>query len=81
MDDPAFASTYLACEKWAVNGYYRHEGYLFRSGRLYIPNGSIRELMVREAHGRGLAGHFGEKKTLELVKEHFYWPGMIRDVH
>ena len=26
-------------------------------------------------------GHFGEKKILEMVKEHFYWPAMIRDMH
>ena len=68
-------------KKWVVNAFYRHEGYLFRFGRLSIPNGSIRELLVREAHGGGLAGHFGKKKTLELLKEHFYWLGMIRDVH
>ncbi|XP_052185197.1 uncharacterized protein LOC127796833 [Diospyros lotus] len=73
MDDPTFASTYLVCEKGgAVNGFYRHEGYLFKSGKLCIPNGSIRELLVWEAHGGGLPGHFGEKKTLELIKTHFY---------
>ena len=36
---------------------------------------------MRKTHGGGLAGHFGEKKTLELIKEHFYWLGIIRDVH
>jgi hypothetical protein len=28
-----------------------------------IPLGSLRELLVREAHSGGLSGHFGEKKT------------------
>ncbi|XP_073110280.1 uncharacterized protein [Elaeis guineensis] len=71
-DDPNFVNIYEECEKEAVNGYYRHDGYLFKSGWLCIPNSSIRELLVREAHGGGLAGHFGEKKILEMVKEHFY---------
>lgn len=33
-----------------------------------------------EAHGGGLAGHFGEKKTLEALREHLHWPAMNRDV-
>lgn len=28
-----------------------------------------------------MLGHFGEKKTLEMVNEHFYWPSIINDVH
>ena len=45
-----------------------------------IPRSSIRELLVREAHGSGLAGHFGISKTLSALQEHFYWPGMKSDV-
>ena len=26
------------------------------------------------------AGHLGQEKTLNLVKRHFYWPGMVKDV-
>ena len=36
---------------------------------------------MREAHGGGLSGHFGEKKTCEVLKEHFVLPSMLRDVH
>lgn len=68
-DDPQFALIYV---KGAINGVYKHEEYLFKSRRLCIPNGSIRELLVREAHSRGLAAHSGEKKTFEMVKRHFY---------
>ena len=34
-----------------------------------------------EAHVRGLSGHFGNHRTLKALKEHFYWPGMAKDVH
>ncbi|PKI75203.1 hypothetical protein CRG98_004427 [Punica granatum] len=50
-------------------------------GKLCIPSRSVRELLVREAHVGGLLGHFGEKKTLEIVNEHLYLQKMIRDVH
>jgi hypothetical protein len=36
---------------------------------------------MREAHGGGLMGHFGVKKTLDILHEHFFWPKMKRDVN
>lgn len=75
--DPYFAKIYEDCTKGAKEDYFRQEGFLFKAGRLCIPFGSIKELLVREAHGGGLAGHFGEKRTLEALKEHFYWPAMF----
>ncbi|KAK9177819.1 hypothetical protein WN943_027008 [Citrus x changshan-huyou] len=35
---------------------------------------------VAFAHGGGLMGHFGIAKTLDVLKEHFFWPHMKRDV-
>ena len=32
-------------------------------------------------HGGGLAGHFGIKKTIDMLKEHFFLPNMGVDVH
>ena len=29
----------------------------------------------------GLAGHFGINKTIDMLKEHFFWPKMGGDVH
>jgi len=37
-------------------------------------------MLVRESHGGGMMGHFGVKKTLEILHEHFYWPSMKHDV-
>ena len=41
---------------------------------------SLRELLVREAHGGGLMGHFGVRKTLDVLSDHSFWPHMKRDV-
>ncbi|RVW30307.1 Retrovirus-related Pol polyprotein from transposon 17.6 [Vitis vinifera] len=42
----------------------RLDGYLFRENRLCVPNGSMHELLVHEAHGGGLMGHFGAKSRV-----------------
>ncbi|WVZ80683.1 hypothetical protein U9M48_028140 [Paspalum notatum var. saurae] len=56
--------------------YYVHDGFLFRTNKICIPACSIHH----EAHTGGLAGHFGVKKTLDMLSDHFFWPHMRRDV-
>ena len=50
-NDPDFSSIYLACEHATFDKFNRHDGYLLRENKLCIPQGSMRELLVREAHG------------------------------
>ena len=78
--DQDFSELFLACEKIAFGGYFRHDGFLFKKNKLCVPICSLRELLVREAHGGGLMGHFGIAKTLGVIQEHFYWPRLKRDV-
>jgi hypothetical protein len=66
-----FASVYGECEKVVSGKFYRPNGYLFRENRLCVPNSSMCELLVCEAHGGGLMGHFGVRKTLDVLHEHF----------
>ena len=79
-NDADFSDVYLACDKAAFGKFFKHDGYLFRESKLCVPHCSMRELLVREAHGGGLMGHFGVRKTLEILHEHFFWPRMRRDV-
>jgi len=60
--------------------YYVHDGFLFRTNKICIPACSIRQVLLQEAHAGGLAGHFGVKKTLDMLSDHFFWPHMRRDV-
>jgi hypothetical protein len=60
--------------------YHIHDGFLFRANKFCVPNSSVRLLLLQESHGGGLTGHFGQKKTYELLSDHFYWPKMRRDV-
>ncbi|XP_074302274.1 uncharacterized protein LOC141633751 [Silene latifolia] len=59
----------------------RYDGFLFKGNRLCVTKHPIRELLVREAHGGGLAGHFRVAKTVEILQEHFLWPRLQKDVH
>ncbi|XP_016669972.1 uncharacterized protein [Gossypium hirsutum] len=78
--DVDFGELYVSCEHIAIDKFYRHEGFLFREGKLCIPRCSIRDLLVNEVYSRGLMGHFRVGKILEMLKEHFYWPRMKRNV-
>ena len=60
--DPDFSDVFVNCERSGKEGFYRHDGFLFKGSRLCIPQSSIRELLVREAHSGGLMGHFGVQK-------------------
>jgi len=74
-NDADFSDVYIACDKAAFGKFYKHDGYLFKESKLCMPNCSM-----REAHGGGLMRHFGVRKTLEILHEHFFWPRMRRDV-
>uniref|UniRef100_A0A2N9ESP7 Reverse transcriptase domain-containing protein n=1 Tax=Fagus sylvatica TaxID=28930 RepID=A0A2N9ESP7_FAGSY len=70
VNDDDFASVFGACEKAAFGKFYRLDGYLFRENRLCVPNSSMRELLVREAHGgvNERTNLDGQKKA-EMVKK------------
>ena len=72
LDDHDFGAVYDTCKVSAKDKYFRHDGFLFKEYKLCVPNCSLRELLVREAHGGGFMGHFGITKTLKVLHEHFY---------
>ena len=80
QNDADFGAIWAACSKGSIDHFSQQNGFLFKGNRLCIPQGSLKESIIREAHGGGLAGHFGRDKTLALVQEHFLWPKLIQDV-
>jgi hypothetical protein len=72
-----FSEPYAKCttgKGWEK--YHVHNGFLFRTNKLCIPNSSFRLLLLQEAHTGGLMGHFERDKTFEMLVDHFYWPKM-----
>ena len=57
-EDSEFCEKFNRCEKGADGKFYRHDGYLFKENRLCIPQGSMRDILIREAHEGGLMGAF-----------------------
>ncbi|XP_040944249.1 uncharacterized protein [Gossypium hirsutum] len=80
VDDAEFGAIYKSRENKVVDKYFRFDGFLFHEGKLCVPQSSIQKLLVIEAHGGGLMGHFVVAKTLSTLHEHFFWPGMRKDV-
>ena len=55
------------------------KGVLHHQGLPYVPE-IIRTELISRHHDDSLAGHFGIKKTRELLSRKYYWPTLRRDV-
>ena len=68
---------YLNGQEGSKHSLYTYqEGFSFKGNKLCIPKGPIWKLLVKEVLGEALAGHFGINKTIDMLKEHFFWPKM-----
>ena len=70
----------MKCESRAFDDFYVSDGFLFKGKRLCVPRTSLRVLLTHEAHGGGLMAHLAVDKTFKALKEHLFWPRMLRDV-
>ena len=69
-NDPSFSTPHAKClthTSW--ERYYIKDGYLMRANKLCIPESSLRLLLLQEAHGGGLMGHFGRDKTFAMLSK------------
>src|SRR5258705_1141153 len=57
------------------------EGVVLYQGKVYIPdNPQLCHDLVHAHHSAAVAGHPGRWKTLELVSQNYWWPGLSRYV-
>ena len=61
----------------AKSDFWLKDGFLFKGLKLCVPKCSLRELMIVEQHN---LGHFGKPKTLEFLKQDYFWSRMTKDV-
>lgn len=47
--------------------------------KLWIPN-NLRQSVISRFHNPAIVAHGGMYKTLDIIRRHFYWPGMVVDV-
>ena len=80
-DDDNFKKVWATCVlKQPCDDFYIHNGFLMKSGQLCLPRTSLREKVIRDLHGGGLACHLGRDKTIESVKDMYYWPKLRKDM-
>jgi hypothetical protein len=81
IDDADFKDAFSHCLHGKPRGgFHIQDGFLFRANKLCIPASSVHLLLLREAHGGGLMGHFSVSKTHGVLDAHFSWPRMRADV-
>jgi hypothetical protein len=51
------------------------DGILYRKMKLWVPKGLIQTVLESE-HDSKIVGHFGQDKTIELIRRNFWWPKM-----
>ena len=57
----------------------KDDGVLYRNGLLWVPKDLVRTVLESE-HDSKVAGHFGQDKTIEIVRRNFWWPKMDSDI-
>ena len=62
--------------RWRVDD----AGILRFKGAVYVPpNQALRMEIFKICHDDPLAGHFGYKKTQELIRRKYFWPGLDQE--
>jgi hypothetical protein len=81
VNDADFKDVLLHCKDGkAWNKFIINDGFVFRANKLCISASSVRLLLLQEAHGGGLMGHFGAKKKEDVLAGYFFWLKIRRDV-
>jgi hypothetical protein len=79
--DLDFKDAYENCrEGWTWQKIVIHDDLLYRASKLCVPASSVRLILLQEAHGGGLMGYFGVKKTEDVLSAHFFLPRLQHDV-
>jgi len=74
LKDTYYKSIVSKLHSGPLSGYKLQDKLLFRHGLLYIPDSPYRLDIVKTRHDSLSAGHFGIRKTLELVTRDYWWP-------
>ena len=79
-EDADFGEIWKVCADKPFKGFVRVDGFLFKGNTVCILYCSLRLSILGELHGGALRGHFGEAKTIGLLKASFFWPKLDRDI-
>jgi len=63
--------------KWTI---FYYKTVIYSDSVSYVFPARPSEILSWEIHVGGLAGHFGQNKTIDVVEHLFYWPSLKKDV-
>ncbi|KAI3709992.1 hypothetical protein L2E82_39765 [Cichorium intybus] len=75
--DPYFSTIIADVQAGKRTDFLLHNGFLFRGKQLCVPECSLRLKIIQELHGEG---HVGRDRTVQLVQESYFWPGMRSEI-
>ena len=62
-----------ATPRWSLSP----EGFLLLNDRIYVPDADdLRLRVLKYKHDHILSGHFGQSKTIDLIRREYVWPGL-----
>ena len=55
-----------------------NNGLLMKTDRLWVPEGgeNLRMRVIKEVHNQPMVSHPSVEKTLNMIRQHYYWPAM-----
>jgi hypothetical protein len=51
----------------------------YKQNWLYVPEGRLKEVLLKECHDGPLASHGGAKHTTKFLNKSYYWPNLKYD--
>ena len=81
LPEDAFAQSVIGriIDQQPIPGWELREERLWFEGRMYVPE-PLRLQLIHNHHDHPTAGHFGHRKTIDLIHRSYYWPGLTRMV-
>ena len=77
LPDDSLAQEHLTAESMDPRWSTGDDGLLRQDGKIYVPStGDLRTRVLQFKHDHILSGHFGQNKTLELVRREYSWPNL-----
>ncbi len=70
------AQAWLATLSFPDAHFHFKDGIIYHSDQIYVPDGNLRLELLKIFHDSPLAGHFGTRKTIELLRRHYWWPNL-----
>jgi hypothetical protein len=70
---------YREAAKQVKEPFMIEDGILYQKMKLWVPKDLIQTVLESE-HDSKIAGHFGQDKTIELIRRNFWWPRMDKTI-